>query len=635
MSQLNSNDVDNHVDEEIFNCLDIEKPKSFFLFAGAGSGKTRSLVNVLSKIQANKGEKLRINRQQIAIITYTNAACDEIKHRLDFNPLFSVSTIHSFIWELIKDYSTDIKEWLKINLADEIAELNLQQSKSRGVNKASIDRERKIESKLKRLNGLEGIKNFTYNPNGDNVTKDSLNHSEVIYLGAYFLFNKKLMQTILTKRYPILLVDESQDTKKELIDAFFEVQKNNASHFSLGLFGDTMQRIYTDGKESLGQNLPKDWLTPVKKMNHRCPKRVVTLINKIRSNVDGQIQDARSDKEDGYARLFIVSSTINNKTAAEELIAKKMAIITKDVLWAGEDKDVKILTLEHHMAANRMGFINLYEPLYKIDRFRTGLLDGTLQGMRLFTQHVMPLISAKKDGDEFEVSNIIRRNCPLFRPEVFKTSKSQIEIIKQANNNVKSLYKLWDNDADPKLIDILKNIAETGIFDIPNSLLPIAMRTLSEQKKVLESVQSKDDEAGLENNRDEEIDAWDLALQTPFSQINRYYEYITDKAMFGTHQGVKGLQFPRVAVILDDDEAKGFLFSYEKLFGAKGATDTDRKNLADGKETSIDRTRRLFYVTCSRAEKSLALVAYTTNPALVMENVLKEGWFESSEIEII
>ena len=50
----------------------------------------------------------------------------------------------------------------------------------------------------------------------------------------------------------------------------------------------------------------------------------------------------------------------------------------------------------------------------------------------------------------------------------------------------------------------------------------------------------------------------------------------------------------RVLAILDDDEARGFLFSYEKLFGAKETSDTDKKNMKVGKETSIDRTRRLF-----------------------------------------
>lgn len=37
------------VDDKIYRCLDLENPKSFFLFAGAGSGKTRSLVESLKR----------------------------------------------------------------------------------------------------------------------------------------------------------------------------------------------------------------------------------------------------------------------------------------------------------------------------------------------------------------------------------------------------------------------------------------------------------------------------------------------------------------------------------------------------------------------------------------------------------
>src|SRR5690606_38169749 len=109
-------------------------------------------------------------------------------------------------------------------------------------------------------------------------------------------------------------------------------------------------------------------------------------------------------------------------------------------------------------------------------------------------------------------------------------------------------------------------------------------------------------------------------------------EYMSDRAKFGTHQGVKGLEFPRVMVILDDEEARGFLFSYEKLFGAKELTATDIKNAQEGKDTTLERTKRLFYVTCSRAEKSLAIVAYTANPDAVRGQVLSQGWFSEDEI---
>ena len=68
-----------------------------------------------------------------------------------------------------------------------------------------------------------------------------------------------------------------------------------------------------------------------------------------------------------------------------------MAKITGDNKWIGEDADVKTLTLEHHMAAKRMGFSEVFEPLYNIDKLKTGLLDGTLSGMNFFTNTILPL----------------------------------------------------------------------------------------------------------------------------------------------------------------------------------------------------------------------------------------------------
>ena len=88
-------------------------------------------------------------------------------------------------------------------------------------------------------------------------------------------------------------------------------------------------------------------------------------------------------------------------------------------------------------------------------------------------------------------------------------------------------------------------------------------------------------------------------------------------------------------VIMDDTEAKGFLFSYEKLFGAKSKTETDIKNEREGKDTGIMRTTRLFYVACTRAEKSLAVVAYTENKQAVKNTAISNGWFSAEEIEFL
>jgi DNA helicase-2/ATP-dependent DNA helicase PcrA len=631
--QNHNNDIDKHVDDEIHDCLNLDKPKSFFLFAGAGSGKTRTLVNVLKEFKKNNGKQFRLNRKRVAIITYTNAASNEIKDRLEFDSIFSVSTIHSFAWELIEPFVQDIKDWLKIDLSTEIIKLEEAQGKSRDLkNKTSIDRFRKIESKNKRISNLSNIVKFIYNPNGDNTTKDSLNHSEVISIAAHFIHSKPLMQELLVCKFPILLIDESQDTKKELIDAFFELQKNKKNTFSLGLFGDTMQRIYFDGKEKLDKGLPIDWAQPVKKMNHRSNKRIITLVNKIRENVDGQEQIPRTDKKEGFARLFICSNR-NDKSKTEKSICNEMAIITKDNNWNKNDvdKDVMTLILEHHMAARRMGFTEFFEPLYKEEKLKTSLLEGTLSGTNFFTKIILPLIEAKLKNDDFTITRIVKNESLFLKKEELLKNSDQTANIKDAKGALLNLFALWDNNNDPLLIDILQNVYKSNLFPIPNNLITIASRTIDEQKIAtrIEIDTEKDEE---ENLSDSVIDAWDLALSSPFSQIKQYDIYLSEESKFGTHQGVKGLEFPRVMVILDDEESRGNSFSYDKLFGTKSLSKSDNDSLKIGKETGIDKTRRLFYVACSRAKESLAIVAYTDFPEIVKKNAIDYGWFNENEI---
>ncbi len=86
---------------------------------------------------------------------------------------------------------------------------------------------------------------------------------------------------------------------------------------------------------------------------------------------------------------------------------------------------------------------------------------------------------------------------------------------------------------------------------------------------------------------------------------------------------------------MDDAQARGFLFSYEKLFGAKTKSDTDLKNEREGKDTSITRTARLFYVACTRAQNSLAVVAYTEDVDSVKSTALSNNWFSEDEIIIL
>ena len=100
MQQITDDTRDFGADEIIQSCFNLNRPKSFFLFAGAGSGKTKSLVAGLNYINATIGRTLKLNGRKVAVITYTNAARDEIERRAQYNTLFEISTIHSFAWNL-------------------------------------------------------------------------------------------------------------------------------------------------------------------------------------------------------------------------------------------------------------------------------------------------------------------------------------------------------------------------------------------------------------------------------------------------------------------------------------------------------------------------------------------------------
>lgn len=613
VQQLSDDHVDDHVDDEIKRCFSEDCPKSFFMFAGAGSGKTRSLINALSFLDKEMGSKLSAHSKQVAVITYTNAACDEILKRLQYKPVFAVSTIHSFLWELIKNFQSDIKVWVIESLKKDIAELNEKQAKGHGGD-AATKRAEEIKKKTTRLTKIQNVKKFSYNPNGDNVGYDSLNHSEVVKMGSEFIATEETMQEILIGKYPILLIDESQDTKKELVDALLIVYKKYKDRFVIGMFGDTMQRIYTDGKDNLAACIPAEWERPEKVMNHRSATRIVDLANAIRKTIDKKQQRPRSDAPTGTARLFIADSAAK-KEEIEYRAAQIMADKTNDNAWLDTTK-YKSLILEHHMAASRFGFFDLFSPLNESDAFNTSLRDGSISEISFLFNVVSPLVKAYQNGNDFEVSRIVRQYSPLLDKKSFReNSAAQVKLLEVADNSVEELLLLWKDGTIPACVEILKTIKKTNLFSLNDRVDDI----LSEPVK----------------DEDIKVSALRKALSVSFDKLERYSTYVTDNTQFATHQGVKGLEFPRVMVIMDDTEAKGFLFSYEKLFGAKSKTETDIKNEREGKDTGIMRTTRLFYVACTRAEKDLAVVAYTENREAVKSTAISNGWFSVEEIEFV
>lgn len=626
-------DFDDSADAQIRACLNPAAPQSFFLYAGAGSGKTRSLKRALDSFREDHGATFRRAGKKIAVITYTNVAADEIAERVGEDPLFPISTIHSFCWRHIETYHSDIQAWLLERLPVELADLHEKQAKGRPGTKAALDRERAIASTMRRIDWLSVPRRFTYSPNGDNFGQDSLSHSEVLKITAAFIETKSSMQAILVNKFPFLLVDESQDTNRGLMEAFFALAAAHKGKFAIGLFGDTMQRIFLDGHPELERLVPADWARPAKRLNHRSSQRVIALGNVLREPVDGQQQVARDDSEIGVVRLFVSSNDARDKPALERRARDRMADLCHDLKWHDEAA-VKALTLEHHMAASRRGFLEMFQALNQDSRLSTGLRTGDLAGIRLFTDRVAPLIAAARARDGFAVMAQLRATSPLLQRAAIARIAHAEDPLLPVRTAVEELLALDTDHPETKFLTVLECVAKHRLFEIPDALRPFVANGVKER-----DVEAADDESdpGDEQAPGERslasLEAWRAFLETPYRQSIPFAEYVSDKGPLGTHQGVKGLEFERVLVILDDSEARGFLFSYDKLFGATPAARGSRTLPVETAEEATARTRRLLYVTCTRAEKSLALMAYTKDPEALVAAALHNKWFTAEEIE--
>ena len=610
------NNIDFQVDETLEKCILSTPRKSFFLFAGAGSGKTYSLVLLLKKIHNSIGKDLLLQGKNVAVITFTNAATDEIINRLDYSPIFHISTIHSFVWDVIKYYQADIKRLYCFYIEEDLKALEKKlEETEKKTTKTYLSNVEKFEYQKERLAKAQIIEKFVYNPNGSNPEYNALKHAEVIKISAQMILENKMLQRIIAQRYPILLIDESQDTKKELIDTFFEIQRNFADIFTLGLLGDQKQRIYADGKENIEDSIPIGWEKPVKRMNYRCAKRIIQLANNIGKDIDIHAeQRPREDANDGLIRLFVIQQREGlNKDEIEQNVMRIMSEQTQDAKWTTIGTEVKVLTLEHMMAARRLGFSRFFAPLYKVSKYQMTFLQGSVSEIEFFTKEVLPIAESIKEDGRVALE-ILKKYSPLLSGQ--NTEKPYELYLKCREEAIKVANLVNENGTIRVVVD---EIIKSQLLTVPNVVRQAYMLSPSD----------------IEDTVEEELRAWVEVMDLPINMVRSYDDYVNHRSQFDTHQGVKGLEFDRVMVIIDDSEIKGFLFSYDKLFGVKDLSNVDLKNKENGKETSIERTQRLFYVTCTRAKNSLAVVMYTNNPERVKTETIRKGWFEENEIIVM
>ncbi|WP_285829941.1 UvrD-helicase domain-containing protein [Bacteroides acidifaciens] len=258
------------IDAQIIETL--KSGHSFRVEAGAGSGKTYSLNRIIEWVQANKWSDYSRKKQNVVCITYTNAAVDVIAERLAKDSFILPSTIHSFAWNAIKQYQSVLIDVVTTN-PDFLPD----------------------EGDFNKVTEVSYTLGHRYKENGIQY----LYHDDVLKLFCLLLDNAKFRR-VFADKYPLILIDEYQDSYKPIIDQFVDyfIAKGIGPQF--GFFGDAWQTIYQSNK-ACGA-IEHDNIDVIKKSsNFRSAPRIVQFLNDIRPDLP---QKSAMDGFDGEVAVI-------------------------------------------------------------------------------------------------------------------------------------------------------------------------------------------------------------------------------------------------------------------------------------------------------------------------------------------
>jgi DNA helicase-2/ATP-dependent DNA helicase PcrA len=593
------------------------------MVAGAGSGKTTSLIKALDHLSQTRGAELRRRAQQIACITYTDVAVKEIWGDVGNDPLFHVSTIHSFLWSVIKPFQSDLRAWVRHRLDEKIDEaqgkLDNPRTRSATKEKAADD----ITSYGRQLAQIGSVKQFVYGTSSD-YPKGILGHSDILKLGPTLITEHALMRSVVAQRFTVIFVDESQDTDPDFVSALKVLAVSAPPAFCLGFFGDPVQKIYPTGVGDI--SLEENWRTIEKPENFRCPISVLKVINRIRADADELHQTrGRMLEEDGVltpvqgtARIFILPADdrrVERLSGVRAWLSKH----NSDPLWLSDDEvgDVRLLVIVHRIAAMRLGFPNLYSALNDKapENLKSGLTDGTAWVVIPFIRFLLPLLQALRAGNDFEVITLLRKHCPRLQAERLSGRDVAAELA-DLKAKIASLDDQLAEGSAVNIGEVMKFVRDNDIVDLDERFTPVLA----------------DYAEGLPIGDDAPENSAQRFMQCAAGELWGYQTYIEEQSPFSTQQGIKGAEFNRVLIIVDDEESTMNTFSYGKYFGFTPLSNTDQGNIDAGKETIVDRTRRLFYVCCSRAMQDLAVVVFAQDVDAVETVIRAKGLFETEDV---
>jgi len=623
--------------QEILNHID--SGDNFLLSGGAGSGKTYSLVQVIKQVIEEHPNC------KVACMTYTNAAVKEIEERVNHKNLV-VSTIHDFLWDNIKHFQKEIKTSL-------IELMNDTESKIKNPEATEIQSDY-FDELEKGIQYKEYLK----------IEEGIISHDEILILANHLFKTYPKLCDILKDKFKFIFIDEYQDTNKSVVEIFLMHLKQSSKENIIGFFGDAMQSIYDDGIGNLDgyKGTESGKVKEVKKeQNRRNPQLVIDLANKIRTD---EIQQTPSTDcnapnmetetiKQGTVKFYYSTNNDTNNLKTQ-------------IGWDFSDsKKTKILNLTHNLIAPKAEFENLME-IYSGDkiidfknRIKTYIKDNNIAedfSNKIFKE-VIEFLQDGKSGSELNkvtptqgMQTFIDANTALYTTainmnwDVFSKiylDKDQLVDDKKQDQDDENKKGLKRDDLIKHLFKIQNNISlynskkynefirktEYKIKTIEDKrILKERIDELSNvDNKTIEEIINKADEYGICKKDDklqrfiiEKEYVFNRVKEIKFSEFQNLYNYLEGNTPFSTQHKTKGAEFDNVLVILDNGGWNNY--NFEKMF-------------AGGNSESVEsRTKKIFYVCCTRAKENLAIFFY--NPSQTVITRAEELFWNGNIVEI-
>lgn len=527
----------NKIDLQIINTL--QQGQNFRVEAGAGSGKTYSLNKVIEWIQTNKWEEYRRKDQHVVCITYTNAAVDVIAGRLANDSFIIPSTIHSFAWNAIKQYQSTLIKLIREN-----------------------ETFQSTEGDFFNIKEVQYTLGHRYNENGIMY----LYHDDVIQLFAILLDNAKFRH-VFTNKYPLILIDEYQDTLKPIIDRFIQYFISTKTGPQFGFFGDSWQTIYQSNKVC-GLIQHKNIIEIKKGANFRSAPRIVDLLNFIRPELPQQsaIDDFSGEVTvitcDDYMGIRRTDRNFKGDLPADELkkrLTNVIEYIKQNCISANEN--LKTLMITHRVLAAQQGYNKL------LDILGNGLRDKEDPFLLFFMEQLEPIYQALETMDMQLLFDTLKlKRYPITK----KSEKAQWKKLKEA-------LEIARGKASS---DVLKTVFES-------KLIPISSKIEGYYDLYLHAPET------MYSGADVTIkDFLDIEYEQFLAAIN----YFHPEADFSTEHGVKGEEYDNVIFVISKGWNQYQFETYAPMI---------INGYPPAKETAYIRNRNLFYVCCSRPRKRL------------------------------